>query len=218
MRYAQKIEYLIEQLGFLESAICKESHEKYLESFGGEDRISLLSREANKALMYQHFKFYEGPILARYTVIFQLYSLFERYAVQFSNQISSKKNLLSISDLNGQTNFSGIRTYYSKVAAIQFDDWAQLDSLRHVRNLIAHCDGYVEFSDRKTKLEKLIKGDNDLTILDDERLALRDEYIKRSMRAVVRFFDIVEPMAGKCDGMLDLSWGHINQFREFDLG
>ena len=46
---------------------------------------------------------------------------------------------------------------------------------------------------------------------------MKEEFIKRSMRAVLRFFDVVEPMVEEPDNLLDFSWGHINQFRTFDL-
>lgn len=210
----------------LEEAIINRSHEKYTEAFDGNDEISLLNPnssgplvnpEAIKAMLYQHFKYYEGPLLARYMLVIQIYSVFERYSIKFAKMISHKDQLLSIKDLNGGQNFIGIKTYYSKVCDINYQYWSELDTLRQVRNIIAHCDGYVTYSEQKGKILKLSESDADLLVLDDDRLALNEEFIKRSLRAVVRFFDIVEAMASEPDNKLDFSWGHINQFRSFDL-
>lgn len=217
MRYSQKMLYVCEQLKILEEAIVSHSHKKYVEAFDGNDSVPIGSPEAINALIYQHFKYYEGPLMTRYMLIIQLYSIFERYSILFSTAISAKDGLLNIKDLNGGQNFRGIKIYYTKVLNIDYKYWSELDILRQVRNLIAHCDGYITYSEQKNKLLKLAELDPDLIILDDERLAMNEEFIKRSLRAVFRFFDIVEPIAHDPDGLLDLSWGHINQFRAFDL-
>lgn len=217
MRYSQKMLYVCEQLKIFEEAIVSHSHEKYVEAFEGKDSVSIGSPEATKAFIYQHFKYYEGPLMARYMLIIQLYSIFERYSIMFSAAISAKDSFLNIKDLNGGQNFKGIKTYYTKVFNLDYKYWSELDALRQVRNLIAHCDGYVTYSEQKNKISRLACLDPDLIILDDERLAMNEEFIKRSLRAVFRFFDIVEPIAHDPDGVLDLSWGHINQFRAFDL-
>jgi len=217
MRLSQKMIYVAKQLQFLEKAIVDCCHNKYLEAFGGELSISIRSRKFVDASLYQHFKHYEGPLAARYMLIIQLYSIYERYAISFSKRLSAKDGLIKISDLNGSQNFKGIKTYYSKVVDIEFSDWEGLDKLRQVRNLIAHCDGYITHSEQRNKISRLAESDQDLIILDDQRLALNEEFIKRSMRAVFRFFDIVEPMVENSDNLLDFSWAHMNQFREFDL-
>ncbi len=216
MRYSQKMLYVCEQLSILEDAICRKSHDLYVDAFDGKKSVSIVSPEATKAFMYQHFKYYEGPLLARYMIIIQIYSIFERYAVDYSIAISKKENLLKIDDLNGGRKFNGIKVFFTKVADIAYKQWIELDKLRQVRNLIAHCDGYVAYSEQKRKITKTAKSDPDLLILADGRLALNEEFLKRSLRTVFQFFDIVEPMATKPDGMLDLSWGHINQFLAFD--
>lgn len=209
--------YVHEQLQILEKAIVNQSCEKYVEAFGGKDSVSIEDDGFENVFMYQHFIHYEGPLLARYMIITQLYSLFERHSISFSKDISRKYELLSIKDLNGNQTFKGIKTYYTKVAKINFSEWCELDKLRQVRNLIAHCDGYVTYSEQKSKIIKLAELDENMIILSDDRLAIDEEFIKRSMRAILSFFDIVESMASEPDNMLDFSWGHINQFKSFDL-
>ncbi len=218
MQYSQKMLYVCEQLRMLEDAICKKSHDLYVEAFSGRKSVSIISPEATKAFIYQHFKYYEGPLVARYLIVIQIYSIFERYSVKFSIALSEKEDLLKIDDLRGGRNFTGIKTFYTKVLNIEYQHWGELDKLRQVRNLIAHCDGYVEYSEQKTKIAKTANNDTDLLILGDGRLALNEEFIKRGLRAVFGFFDIVEPMVEKPDRKLDFSWGHILQFQEFDRG
>tara|TARA_B100000768_G_C11153401_1_gene321304 strand:- start:94 stop:768 length:675 start_codon:yes stop_codon:yes gene_type:complete len=217
MKLSQKMIYVCEQLQFLEEAIVDHSHQKYTQAFDGDKSVDLLSSEGINATIYQHFKYYDGPLLARYMLIIQLYSVFERYSILFSKRLSYEENDISISDLNGGQTFKGIKTYYTKVVDIKYDSWNEIDLLRQVRNLIAHCDGYITYSEQKNKISKAAELDADLKILSDERLVLRNEFIKRSMRAVFKFFDIVEPLVEKPYNLLDFSWGHINKFRQFDL-
>ena len=216
MKLSQKIIYVYEQFGILEDAICEKSYEKYGETFGGGESISLISPEGVKSVIYQHFMYYEGPLLARYMILVQIYSIFERYAISHSNIISEKEKLIKIDDLKGGRNFYGIKTFFTKVVNVNYLYWAELDKLRQVRNLIAHCDGYVTYSEQKSKIINTVKKDSDLLVLDDDRLAFNKEFLKRCLRAVIRFFDLVEPKAIEPNGMLDLSYGHINQFLKFD--
>lgn len=52
MRYSQKMLYVWEQLKILEVAIVSHSHEKYIETFGGNDSVSICKPDATKALIY----------------------------------------------------------------------------------------------------------------------------------------------------------------------
>lgn len=217
MRFSQKMTYLIEQIDFLEEAIIDHSHKKYLKAFDGKDTIDLLSVEGMRSSIYQHYMYYEGPLLSRYMIVIQLYSIFERYAVYFSKLLSEKEEYISIYDLNGKNNFPGIKTYYTKVINIKFEQWAQIDALRQVRNLIAHCDGYTTYSDQKNKIEKLAGHNTNLSIVSDNRLVMRKDFLKESTQTVFNFFDIVEPLAHEKDNLLDFSYGHINEFRAFDF-
>ena|GEM_PF-5377514 len=200
----------------LEKAIVARSMDKYKDAFDGKDSVSLGEPGFVKSLMYQHFTYYEGPLVARYMVVIQLYSLFERYSIKYSKLISNKENLISISDLSGSYTFKGIKTFFTKVVAVKYSGWNDIDKLRVVRNLIAHCDGYITYAEDKNKILKLAKTDLNLIILSDDRLAMDEEFLKRSLRAVFKFFDIVEPMAIKQDNLLDFSYRHINEFRSFD--
>ena len=157
MKYTQKIIYMFEQLQLLENAIVKHSHEKYAETFKDNKSISIDDPAFKKAFIYEHFTHYEGPIIARYMIVTQLYSLFERFSISFSKEISQKEKLISIQDLNGSQTFKGIKTYYTKVANINYPHWSELDTLRQVRNLIAHCDGYLTYSDQKNKIRNLVE-------------------------------------------------------------
>ena len=217
MRYSQKILYLFEQLQMLEKAIVQQSHEQYKDAFDGKKKVSIDEPGFTKAFLYEHFMLYEGPILARYMIVIQLYSLFERYSIFFAKEISKKNKLIEIADLNGGQNFRGIKNYYTKVSNINYLHWTDLDTLRQVRNLIAHCDGYVTYSDQKNKIAKLADSDTNMIILSNDRLALDEEFLKRSFRVILKFFDIVEPMAYEQSNSLDFSWGHIKQFKEFDI-
>jgi len=217
MRLSQKMIYICEQIQFLEKAIVDHSHQKYIQAFNGKESVDLMSREGINASIYQHFKHYDGPLLARYMLIIQLYSVFERYSISLSKILSKEKGYISIEDLNCGHTFKGIKTYYTKIVDIKYGLWKEIDLLRQVRNVIAHCDGYTIYSQQKSKISKIAESDCDLMILSDERLVLRIEFVKRSMRAVFKFFDIVEPLVGNSDNILDFSWGHINKFLQFDL-
>ncbi|EGQ8957095.1 hypothetical protein V6957_004767 [Vibrio parahaemolyticus] len=215
MKFSQKFLYLFEQLEMLEKGIVKQSFEQYKEAFGGEKSISIGNPNFVKVTMYEHFVHYEGPTIARYMIINQLYSLFERYSISFSKDISKMEALISIADLNGSQSFKGIKTYYTKVKDINYASWDKIDTLRQVRNLVAHSDGYVMYSDQKNKIERLAKQHPNLKILSDGRLAVNRQFLKESMRAVMEFFDIVEPLVAEPDSLLSFGYNHVNEFIEF---
>ncbi|MFQ2223394.1 hypothetical protein ACK32A_11330 [Aeromonas enteropelogenes] len=215
MKFSQKFLYLFEQLEMLEKGIVKQFYEQYKETFGGESSISVVDPNFVKVALYKHFVHYEGPVIARYMIITQLYSLFERYAISFSKDISKIENRISITDLNGSQSFRGIKTYYTKVKDINYISWDKLDNLRQVRNLVAHSDGYVMYSDQKNKIESLANRHPNLMVLSDGRLAVNSAFLKESMRAVMEFFDIVEPLVSKPDSVLSFGYKHVNEFIEF---
>ena len=215
MRFSQKFLYLFEQLEILEKGIVKQASERYKEAFGGESSVNVVGPNFVKVTMYEHFVHYEGPVIARYMIITQLYSLFERYAISFSKDISKIDNRISITDLNGSQSFMGIKTYYTKVKDINYVSWAKLDNLRQVRNLIAHSDGYVMYSDQKNKIERLASQHPNLMVLSDGRLAVNSNFLKESMRAVMEFFDIVEPLVSEPDNLLSFGYKHVNEFIAF---
>jgi len=215
MKFSQKFLYLFEQLEMLEKGIVKQSYDQYKEAFGGENSINIADPNFVKVTMYEHFMYYEGPVIARYMIITQLYSLFERYAISFSRDISKIEKRMSISDLNGSQSFKGIKTYYTKVKDINYTSWNKLDNLRQVRNLVAHSDGYVMYSDQKNKIERLANKHPNLTVLSDGRLAANPTFLKESMRAVMEFFDIVEPLVAEPDSLLSFGYNHVNEFIEF---
>lgn len=218
MRYTQKLIYLFEQFQTIESALVKEFYDRYEGCHDENNKISSVSPDFGRAMIYQQFYSYEGPILARYTILIQLYALFERFSIKLSKNISENEGLLQISDLNGRQNFTGIKTFYCKVKDVKFGFWSELDNLRQVRNLIAHCDGYVEYSDQETKIRRLVESDGEMIILKNERLAVSEEFVRRSFRAVVQFFDLVEPMVGERNTLMDFDLGLINDFRRFERG
>ena len=94
MRLSQKMIYLFEQLDLLEKAIVDHSHQKYIESFREKESVPLGSPESVNASLFQHFRYYEGPLVARYMLIIQLYSIYERYSISFAKRLSKKDNLI----------------------------------------------------------------------------------------------------------------------------
>lgn len=199
--------YLCEQLKFLEKAIVTQAELNYVSAFGGKKRVSLVSREAVSVMMYEHFKEYEGPLLARYMLIIQLYSVLERYSVAFSKDIINADDQLELKGLTERARYEDIKEFYSNALDSPYEHWSELNALNLVRNLIAHCDGYLAHSVKKVRTLELVDGDSDLMILSDGRLVLRTEFLKRCMRAVLRFFELIELKAISKDTMLDFSWG-----------
>ncbi|MCH4811848.1 hypothetical protein [Vreelandella neptunia] len=215
MKFSQKFLYLFEQLEMLEKGIVKQSYEQYKEAFGGETSINVADPNFVKVTMYEYFINYEGPVIARYMIITQLYSLFERCAISFSRDISKIENRISITDLHGSQGFRGIKAYYTKVKDINYASWDKLDNLRKVRNLVAHSDGYLMYSDQKNKIENLANQNLNLMVLSDGRLAVNSSFLKESMRAVMEFFDIVEPLVSEPSSLLNFGYKHVNEFIEF---
>lgn len=216
MNHSQKLIYLFKQLQFLEDTIVSEAQKRYENSFGDKKKLDLMSNDATKAMIYEQYKHYHGPVLARYMIIIQLFSIFERYAVDFAKKLCESKGKKDISKLNERPIFNKIKKYYTEVVDISFLEWEQVNRLKLVRDLIAHCDGYIEYSERPNPIRKMVSEDNDLILLTDGRIAVRQEFIKRSMRSVFSFFDLVEDEIEIKDRMLDFGWGHIKQFIEFD--
>jgi len=216
MRCSQKILYVCEQLGMLEKAIVNQSHEEFKEAFNGKGSLTIGEPGFVKVLLYENFMSYEGPLIARYMIVIQLYSLFERYSISFSKDLSRINKLINIKDLNGSQSFKGIKTYFTKVNNIHFTQWLQIDQLRLVRNLVAHSDGYVTYSEQKSKIEKLVYSHQDLILLSDGRIAMNEKFLKNSIRAIMEFFDIVESMISEPDNLLDFSWAHVEEFINFN--
>ncbi|MCR9877552.1 hypothetical protein, partial [Vibrio parahaemolyticus] len=67
----------------------------------------------------------------------------------------------------------------------------------------------------KNKIERLAKQHPNLKILSDGRLAVNRQFLKESMRAVMEFFDIVEPLVAEPDSLLSFGYNHVNEFIEF---
>ena len=86
-----------------------------------------------------------------------------------------------------------------------------------MRNLIAHSDGFIEFSENPNKIKSIIKSNDNLILLDEKRLGLNAKFVKNSIKYVWEFFDLVEPLVKKQDHMLNFSWSILNEFHDFDL-
>src|SRR5690554_2420059 len=129
MKYSQKMIYLCEQLNFLENAIVTQAELNYVSAFGGQKSVSIGSREAVSVMMYKHFKHYEGPLLARYMLIIQLYSVFERYSVAFSKDIISADEQLVLKGLTERAWYEDIKVFYSKALDCPYEHWSELNAL-----------------------------------------------------------------------------------------
>jgi len=214
MNHQQKIRYILNQIETLESSIVHQATKdmKLIEKaeFGNPDFI--------KVFILDHFRNYEGPIIARYMIIIQLYSLFERLSVSYSNELSASKNVAKITSLKRRNNvyFETIKEFYSEVFNISFDKWEELNDLRLVRNIIAHSDGYVLENDWTKRAYELNGRNSDISILCDGRLVLNKQFLVTSTHSVLNFFNKIEPEIASSHTVLEFGDPVIDEFWAFD--
>lgn len=214
MNHQQKIRYILNQIETLEISIVDKATNdmkliKKIE-FGHPDFI--------KVFILDHFRNYEGPVTARYMIIIQLYSLFERLSVKYSNEISTLKGVAKISSLNKKNSvyFETIKKFYSEIFNISFDKWEELDDLRLVRNIVAHSDGYVLENDWTKRAEDLSLRNNNISILCDGRLVFNKEFLVTSTHCVLKFFNKIEPDIANSHTRLEFGDPIIDEFWAFD--
>lgn len=213
MNLNQQLLFLCEQFFSFEEAITKFARDKAEAQFSDGD-ISIGSTEHTTFSIHEHISLYEGPVRVRYMQVIQLYSMLERYALELSNDISSKYQLPKIPTRN--QNFPGIKKYYTQTRDIKFGKWNILDNLKTVRNLVAHNDGYLAHSKNTAAIYELTNTDKDTTILSNSRLVFNEKFFKRSLGAVFEFFDLVYEQLGDQDHMLTFDYKLINEFISFD--
>ncbi|MBU1282832.1 MAG: hypothetical protein KJ989_15495 [Gammaproteobacteria bacterium] len=213
MNLNQQLLFLCEQFLSFEEAVKDFAHKKAEAQFSNGS-VSIGSTEHTTFAIHNHISLYEGPVRVRYMQAIQLYSMFERYAISLSHEISSKYKLKEISTKT--QDFPEIKKYYTNVCNINFKKWDTLNSLRIVRNLIAHSDGYLGHSKNTTSLRKLSETEKNITILSNDRLVFNGKFFKQSLGAVFEFFDLVFEKLGDQDYMLTFDYKLINEFVTFD--
>jgi hypothetical protein len=213
MNLNQQLLFLCEQFLSFEEAV-KDFAKKKAESQFTNGSVSIGSTEHTTFAIHNHISLYEGPVRVRYMQAIQLYSMFERYAIALSKDISSKYSLEGISTKS--QDFPEIKKYYSNICDIKFTKWDTLDNLRIVRNLIAHSDGYLGHSKNTAALRKLSETEKNISILSNERLVFNGKFFKQSLGAVFEFFDLVFEKLGDQDYMLTFDYKLINEFVTFD--
>lgn len=213
MNLNQQLLFLCEQFFSFEEAIKKFARDKAEAQFSDEG-ISIGSTEHTTFAIHEYISLYEGPVRVRYMQVIQLYSMLERYALELSNDISSKYQLPQIPAKN--QNFPGIKKYYTQTRDIKFGKWDILDNLKTARNLVAHSDGYLAHSKNTAAVYELADIEKDTTILSNSRLVFNEKFFKRSLAAVFEFFDLVYEQLGDQDHMLTFDYKLINEFVSFD--
>jgi hypothetical protein len=204
------------QFDTFEQAVVDYSKKHACSQFEEDGTLAIGSDKYVAYEVYKAFSYYEGPLRIRYLQILQLYSIFERYAIYFAKEISKKDSLIDIDKLKAPRTYTAVHIYYSEVCDISFSNWSELDKLRTIRNLIAHTDGFIEFSEQKSKIEKIVSHDSELILLKNDRVGVSKQFIKNSMKAVFSFFDIVEPKTGKTDGLFTFDGKLLQQFHAFN--
>lgn len=213
MNLNQQLLFLCEQFLSFEEAIKKFAKDKAEAQFSNGS-ISIGSAEHTTFAIHEHISLYEGPVRVRYMQIIQLYSMFERYALELSNDISSKHQLSKIPAKS--QNFPGIKQFYTQTRDIKFSKWDALNNLKIVRNLVAHSDGYLMHSKNTAAVYALAKIEKDTTILSNNRLVFNGKFLKRSLGAVFEFFELAFEHLGDQDYMLTFDYNLIKEFVNFD--
>ena len=134
----------------------------------------------------------EIPRILRYSHVIAIHSLFERQLDLLCKEVVSRKENLPIlpEDLKGYPYVGAYRIFLTKVVDASISVWGDLDSLRHIRNCIAHGDGFVEGLDRgKSKLRSVIKRTDGLSETEDGRLQIGSEYIQQAFDTIFTFFE-----------------------------
>ncbi|GAB1620989.1 hypothetical protein AAOGI_10390 [Agarivorans albus] len=213
MNHQQKVRYILNQIETLEVSIV----DKATKDIKLIKKAELGHPDFVKLFILDHFRNYEGRVTARYMIIIQLYSLFERLSVKYSNEISTLRNVAKISSLNGKKiYFETIKKFYSEIFNISFSKWEELDDLRLVRNIVAHSDGYVLENDWTKRAEALNLRNSNISILCDGRLVFNKEFLVTSTHSVLNFFNKIEPEIAHSNTALEFGDSVIDEFWTFD--
>ncbi len=110
------------------------------------------------------------PRLAAYSCIILLYSVVENQLQAYAEQVGKKQNSsFCVQDLRGH----GVRQvalYLSRVAGIDLTkdpDWADIERLRELRNLIVHAGGKPSTKEQQTLMKELLDQYPGKVSLDD---------------------------------------------------
>lgn len=132
----------------------------------------------------------EIPRLLRYSHVFAIYSLYERELDRLCKEIGERRgNLPSrVEDQPGYPKLRAHKKFLTEVVDAAISVWDQIETVRLVRNCIAHGSGFVDAMEwGRDELLKRIPNAEGVSIKDG-RLQIEESFVENTFNAVSMLF------------------------------
>jgi hypothetical protein len=162
-----------------------------------DEEVSEIKGEALEVMMryFGHASSFqeELPMVMRYGHVTAIYSATEHCLRSICKHLceQNKSITVHISDLKRYPYIDASRTFLSKVIDARIFDWTPVENISEIRNCIVHCNGYINESKNRARLEPLVEKTLGLDKSNENRVLLEASFVDASYVKIQDLFETI---------------------------